>query len=50
MKQGKGKMKHEIEQLIKLCEWKLEALPKGYFIEFFEKEFLPKLKELVKQI
>lgn len=43
-------MKHEIEQLIKLCEWKLEALPKSYFIEFFKKEFILKLKELIKDL
>lgn len=43
-------LKIEIEKLIKLGEWKLEALPEGYFIEYFEKEFMPKLKELIKKL
>ena len=42
--------KIELERLIKLADWKLESLPEKYFIEFFEKEFLPKLKESVKKL
>ena len=37
-------------KLIDEAEFKLEALPEGYFIEYFEKEFLPKLKEVYKNI
>ena len=34
-----------LHNLINEAEFKLEALPQVYFIEYFEKEFLPKIKE-----
>lgn len=39
-------MQNEIIKLIDEAEFKLEALPDSYFIEYFERYFLPKLKEL----
>ena len=36
--------------LIKEADWKLESLPGSYFIEYFEKTFLTKLKELIKNL
>lgn len=38
----------EIIKLINEIEFKLESLPNSYFIEYFEKIFLPKIKELMK--
>ena len=35
-------------QLINEAEFKLEILPQEYFVEYFEKEFLPKLKDFYK--
>ena len=43
-------IKTEIEKLINLADWKLVSLPESYFIEYFEKDFMPKLKELVEQL
>ena len=37
-------------KLISEAEFKLEALPQGYFIEYFEKEFLPKIKDIYKRL
>ena len=39
-----------LNQLIKEAEFKLEALPVGYFLNYFESEFLPKLKENYKKL
>lgn len=36
--------------LIKESEFKLEALPVDYFLEYFEQDFLPKLKEIEKKL
>lgn len=41
---------HEIRKLIDEVDWKLETLPNNYFIDYFEKEFLVKLKELIKEL
>ena len=35
-----------LHNLINEVEFKLEALPQSYFIEYFEKDFLPKIKEI----
>ena len=43
-------IKPEIENLIKEAEWKLEALPTGYFANYFEETFLPKIKKLIKKL
>lgn len=43
-------IKAEITNLIKEADWKLEALPEGYFINYFEETFLPKIKKLVKSL
>lgn len=40
----------EIKKLIMEAEWKLEALPEHYFIDYFEEEFLKKLKKLLKSL
>ena len=41
-------LEYKLEQLIKEAEFKLEALPQGYFISYFEEEFLKKVKEVIK--
>ena len=33
-------------KLISEVEFKFETLPDGYFREYFEKEFLPKIKDI----
>ena len=40
-------LEYKLEQLIKEAEFKLEALPQGYFISYFEEEFLKKVKEVI---
>jgi len=40
----------KLDLLIKEAEFKLEALPNGYFINYFEKDFLPKLTEICKDL
>jgi hypothetical protein len=40
-------MHTEIINLINEVEFKLEALPDSYFIEYFERYFLPKLKDFI---
>lgn len=35
-----------LRKSIEMAEWKLEALPESYFIQYFEKEFLPQLKSI----
>ena len=39
-----------LNNLIKEAEFKLEVLPEGYFLNYFESNFLPKLKENYKKI
>ena len=34
-----------LHNLINEIEFKLESLPNGYFLEYFERDFLPKIKE-----
>lgn len=36
--------------LIDEAEFKLETLPEGYFVSYFEKEFLPKIKDIYKRL
>lgn len=36
----------ELYKLIDEVEFKFQALPDGYFREYFEKEFLPKIKNI----
>lgn len=43
-------IKAELVNLIKEADWKLEALPEGYFINYFEETFLPKIKNLIKKL
>ena len=38
-------IKEKIEKKIREAEFKLEALPQSYFIEYFEKDFLKELKK-----
>lgn len=40
----------ELHRLIKDSEFKLESLPEKYFINYFEEDFLPKLKKISEQI
>lgn len=49
-KRKKMDIKFEIEKLIEEADWKLEALPDKYFIDYFEEEFIEKLKKLIKKI
>lgn len=49
-KRKKVDVKSEIEKLIQEADWKLEALPDKYFIDYFEEEFIEKLKKLIKKI
>lgn len=42
------KMKIEIERLVNEATFKLESLPESYFIEYFEKDFIKILKEIIK--
>ena len=42
-------LKIQIENLIRMAEWKLESMPEKYFIKYFEEEFLPQIKKLVKR-
>ena len=39
-----------LNRLIKEAEHKRTMLPASYFAEYFEKEFVPKLKEIHQQI
>lgn len=39
-----------LHNLINEAEFKLESLPQGYFIEYFERTFLPQLKEINKKL
>lgn len=36
----------ELYKLIDEAEFKFQTLPDGYFREYFEKEFLPKIKNI----
>lgn len=36
----------KLYKLIEESEWKLEALPEKYFVDYFEEEFLPKIKDI----
>lgn len=49
MKQDQD-IKREISKLIELADWKLESLPEKYFMDYFEEEFLPRLKDLIKKL
>ena len=49
MKQDQD-VKNEIFKIIEEVDWKLEALLSSYFIQYFEKEFLPNLKKLTKML
>ena len=40
----------ELEKNINMAEWKLEALPESYFIDYFEIEFLPTIKSIYKKL
>ena len=37
-------------KLIQEGEFKIDALPDEYFVDYFEEEFLPKLKEIYKKL
>ena len=43
-------MVNEIRKLIDELDWKLEALPEKYFIDYIEEEFIPKLKSIYKKM
>lgn len=49
-KKRKMNIKSELERLITEANWKLEALPEKYFIDYFEEEFIKKFKNLVKEL
>ena len=38
----------EMGKAIDEVEWKLEALLQSYFVNYFEQEFLPKIKSIYK--
>lgn len=39
--------KIELEKIVREIEWKLEALPEKYFIDYVETELIKKLKKLI---
>ena len=40
----------ELKKMIKELEWKLEALPERYFINYVEEIFIPSIKTILKSI
>ena len=40
----------KLHKLINEAEFKLEALPESYFINYFEEDFLPKIKKIHKEL
>lgn len=43
-------IKAQASKLIEMADWKLESLPEKYFVKYFEEEFLPQIKKLIKQL
>ena len=39
-----------MNKTIKEVEFKLETLPEGYFLNYFESDFLPKIKKIYKEL
>ena len=39
-----------LHNLIEDIEFKLESLPESYFLNYFERDFLPKIKEFRNQL
>jgi hypothetical protein len=39
-----------MNKTIKEAEFKLEALPQSYFLNYFESDFLPKIKKIYKEL
>ena len=40
----------KLDLLIKEAKFKLEALPESYFVNYFEKDFLPELTKICKSL
>ena len=36
----------KLHNLLQEAEFKLESLPESYFLNYFEKDFLPRIKEI----